>query len=320
MAKTIKFNLNCDDKPVRTIEDLQNNFCIEDILKYYNNQLLHRWLNVRGYKKEYDEVSAIIDKEPIEIIKKLIAIFQVESDEKKVAESIYMLEYLEEDKQLNALYDNGVRQTRKIIDDYEAGYRARVRDIFDNPDDIARIKASLTDMIQNYRYLLRLNYRKLFYVLEKKSKLAVMCLLMKEELREYYLPVSRVENELATELIGTALKNSYTIPKSLDAEADSDKMQMYQRICSMIKKKEFATELGDNLHSFSGKTDGYWKNLEPKGKNYMIISMEQGNYVRSAGVSGGDLGYSDILNKFIITDGIDYESNSDTAVLLYMEV
>ena len=35
MAKTIKFNLICDNTPVRTIEDLQNNFSIEDVLNYY---------------------------------------------------------------------------------------------------------------------------------------------------------------------------------------------------------------------------------------------------------------------------------------------
>ena len=50
MAKTIKFNLICDNQPIRTIEDLQNNFSIEDVLTYYNNRLLHRWLEVRVYK------------------------------------------------------------------------------------------------------------------------------------------------------------------------------------------------------------------------------------------------------------------------------
>lgn len=35
MAKTIKFNLICDGKSIRTIEDLQENFSVEDILKYY---------------------------------------------------------------------------------------------------------------------------------------------------------------------------------------------------------------------------------------------------------------------------------------------
>ena len=52
MAKTIKFNLICDNTPVRTIEDLQNNFSIEDVLDYYRNGLLCRWLKVRGYEKE----------------------------------------------------------------------------------------------------------------------------------------------------------------------------------------------------------------------------------------------------------------------------
>ena len=52
MAKTIKFNLICDNTPVRTIEDLQNNFSIEDVLDYYRNGLLCRWLKVRGYEEK----------------------------------------------------------------------------------------------------------------------------------------------------------------------------------------------------------------------------------------------------------------------------
>lgn len=59
MAKTIKFNLICDNTPVRTIEDLQNNFSIEDVLDYYRNGLLCRWLKVRGYEEELKKVEEI---------------------------------------------------------------------------------------------------------------------------------------------------------------------------------------------------------------------------------------------------------------------
>ena len=62
MAKTIKFNLICDEKPVRTVEDLQNNFSIEDVLAYYRNGLLTRWLKVRGYTEELEKVNAIPDE------------------------------------------------------------------------------------------------------------------------------------------------------------------------------------------------------------------------------------------------------------------
>ena len=95
MAKTIKFNLICDDKPVRTIEDLQNNFSIEDVLVYYNNKLLHRWLDVRGYSDELEKISSITSEKTLEIIKELIIIFNVASNEKKIEEAVYMLEYLD---------------------------------------------------------------------------------------------------------------------------------------------------------------------------------------------------------------------------------
>ena len=84
MAKTIKFNLICDEKPVRTIEDLQNNFSIEDVLEYYYNGLLQRWLKVRGYETELEKVSAITTEDSMEIIKDLIKIFEVSVEEEEV--------------------------------------------------------------------------------------------------------------------------------------------------------------------------------------------------------------------------------------------
>ena len=95
---------------------------------------------------------------------------------------------------------------------------------------------------------------------------------------------------------------------------------MFDQICLMITSDMFRKELGENLVSFAGTTEGYWKDLEPKGKKYMIISMGSGDFVRSSGLSGGDLSSADIKNKFVIIDGIDYKSNYSTHQLLYMEV
>ena len=52
----------------------------------------------------------------------------------------------------------------------------------------------------------------------------------------------------------------------------------------------------------------------------MILSMERGNYIRPAGQSGQDLAADNVNGKFLILDGIDYKSNSQTQKLLYMEV
>lgn len=337
MAKTIKFNLICDDKPVRTIEDLQNNFSIEDVLEYYNNKLLHRWLEVRGYSDELEKISAITSEKPLEIIKEIIKVFKVVSNEKKVEESVYMLEYLDERKELCSIYDKESYKTKSIIDDYETGYRQLVEGILDNPNDVAKIKANIAEIVMNYKWVLDLNHRELFWILKDKSVLALMCLLMNKQSRYYYLPI---ENSLIKTLndvekaVGKAVSSIFsTIPSSGTSndvlakkdevqyeQMNEDKTAMYQEICRIVQASDLKDMLGENLLLFAGITDGYWKDLEPKGKKYMIISMGRGDFVRSAGVSGGDLASTDVTNKFVIVDGIDYKSNSSTRQLLYMEV
>lgn len=292
MAKTIKFNLICDEKPIRTIEDLQNNFSIEDVLTYYNNKLLHRWLSVRGYDAELKAVSAITTDDSIEIIKELIHIFNVETDEKKVEESIYMFQYQEERRQTYEIYKIENYNVVNIIEDYEHDYLQLVRGILLNPNDVSLIKANIAEMVSNYDWVFELNHRELFWNLMKRSPLGVMCLLMNEESRKYYLPGG--DNE--------------------------DKKRMFQAICNLIEQSDFEKLLRGNLITFSGMTDGYWKDLEPKGKKFMIVSMEIGDFVRSAGKSGGDLTGSDIKNAFVILDGIDYKSNYSSHKLRYMEV
>ena len=305
MAKTIKFNLICDNKPVRTIEDLCNNFSVEDVVAYFDNKLLHRWLDVRGYEEELDKVKKITIEKPIEIIKELINIFGVVTDEKKIEESIYMMEYLEERKELCSVYEKENYKAKSIIDDYQTGYRQLVDGILENPNDVAKIKANIAEITNNYEWILKLNHRDLFYILKGKSVLAIMCLLMNEKSRSYYLPIKKSNED------GTVVD---------DISSNSDKEYMFKKICSMITEAEFKSDLGEHLITFSGITDGYWKDLETKDKKYMIINMESGDFVRSAGASGGDLGRADILNKFVILDGIDYKSNSAAHEILYMEV
>lgn len=305
MAKTVKFNLICDNKPIRTIEDLQNNFSIEDILNYYNNKLLHKWLKVRAYEDELEKIKAITTEKPIEIIKTLIKIFKVDSDDKKIEEDVYLIEYLEERKKQYSIYEKEDYRIKDIINNYITGYEQLIGGILENPTNVAKIKANIAEIITNYAWIFKLNHRKLFYLLKDESVLAIMCLLMNEYSRKYFLPIREKTED------GTV---------TFDTDSNNDKANMFQSICSMITTVDFKMKLAGILISFSGVTDGYWKDLEPKGKKCMIISMGSGDFVRSAGLSGGDLSEADITNKFVIVDGIDYKSNSSFRQLLYMEV
>ena len=332
MAKAIKFNLICDDKPVRTIEDLQENFSIEDVLKYYQNGLLLRWLEVRGYESEYKKVSEIREIETLEIVKELIKIFDVEADEKKVEEGVYMLQFLEERKALCEAYKQDSFKAQGIIDDYQTGFKQLIDGIIENPNDVARIKANVAELMSGYKWAMDLNHRQLFWDLKELSPLAIMCFLMNDEARKYYLPIPVKKDDTSNDgeeekkvnaavaVAAAFIKKEDDSAVTYDIENNADKRYMYNGICSMLKASDFVSRLGDNLHIFSGVTDGYWKDLETKGKKYMIISIGLGDFVRSAGLQGGDLASTDIENKFVIVDGIDYKSNSASRQLLYMEV
>ncbi|MFJ7970054.1 hypothetical protein [Psychrobacillus sp. NPDC096389] len=306
MAKTIKFNLICDGKPVRTLEDLKNNFSIEDIITYYNNKLLQRWLNVRGYKEELEKVEILQELDTLELIKELIVIFEIETNPIAIEENTYMLEYKQEMEFLAEEYKKINFEISTIIDDYHVGYIQLVETIIENKNDIAKIKAVIKEIDRRYFELYELDYHNLFFKLHHSAPLAVFVMLMNSNMRKKYLPIPSKEED------GTIIEDIYK---------NSYKKQIYSMISELTSNHSKLKEvLGENLQSFAGITDGYWKDVETGEKQYMILKMESGNYIRSTGISGGDLGSAEIKNTFIILDGIDYKSNNENHKLFYMEV
>ena len=306
MAKTIKFSLICDGNPVRTLEDLKNNFSIEDIITYFNNKLLHRWLSVRGYNVELEKVEKLQNLDCLELVKELIKIFDVETDPITIAENTYILQYKQERELLLEEYKKMDFKASAIIDDYHTGYRELIDTILENKNDIAKIKAAIKEIDRKYSNLYEMDYRSLFYNLSINAPMAVFVMLMNDNMRKKYLPLSITkEDETVTN----------------DIVNDRDKSHMYRLICELVSDYNTLVKiLGDNLKSFAGVTDGYWKDVEPKGKKYMILSMEHGNYIRSAGVLGGDLDSDDINEKFVLLDGIDYKSNNGSMSILWTKI
>lgn len=335
MAKTIKFNLRCDGRPVRTIAELQENFVIDDMLAYYHSGLLAKWLEVRGFASELAQVQALTAQDDLAIVTELVKIFQVESDQEKIAASVHVLQYHAEREKMLATYDSKNGAAKKIIADYQQGYTKLVNDMLENLDNAARLKATIRALMRDYRWAMDMNHRALFYQLynKKNGVLALMCLLMHEEARRYYLPqpikVRQSDGRLATEL---------------DIAHDTIKKDMYDCLLNMIwevrsykgnivgnASQKFIRALGDEEKKFfriaspfdntrSITRTNYWANIEPKGKQYMIISMADGDYVRPVGGSDRGLDYRDIVGQFRIIDGIDYKPSIASHHILYMEV
>ncbi len=294
MAKTIKFNLICNDYPVRNLEDLRNNFSIEDILEYYHNGLLKRWLDVRGYDEYLIKVSDIDSVNNKDIIMDLIKIFELESDDNKIREYISILEHIDKRKELLKEYQATNYKVNWIINDYHQGYEAIINDIINNKDDMAKIKANIKEIELNYMGLYKLSYYELYNLLQEEAPMAIFAILMNDNMKNYYI---------------------------CGEDASPGTISIYKKIISLVANKtELKEKLGEELKIFKGDTEAYWKDIEPKDKNFMIIDMEVGNYIRSAGAFGEEISSADVDSKFLILDGIDYKSNSKSKELLYMEV
>ena len=100
MAK-IKFNLNFGGEQIRTLDDLRDNFSIEDVLDVYNNGLLVKWLDVHNHKLELEKVNAIHATDARGILTELIRIFDISDDPAEIEESLSVLDYLEERKKVH---------------------------------------------------------------------------------------------------------------------------------------------------------------------------------------------------------------------------
>lgn len=302
MAKTIKFNLICNDYPVRNLEDLKNNFSIEEILEYYHNGLLKRWLDVRGYDDYLTKVSDIDSVNNKDIITDLIKIFELESDDSKIREHISILEYIDSHKELLKEYKDTNYKVNEIIDDYHQGYDSVIQDIIENKDDMAKIKANIKEIELNYMGIYKLDYHQLYYLLQKEAPMAIFAILMNDNMRDYYIDEENSK------------KSRYSTSGNL-SKIINEKIKLL-----VSDKEDLKRTFGEQLKIFKGDTESYWKDIEPKGKKYMIIDMESGNYIRNSGSFGEEISSLDVNGKFLILDGIDYKSNSKDKELLYMEV
>lgn len=120
MTKAIKFNLLIDEKSIRDISGLQENFCIGDILEVYDKGLLEKWLEVRGFN-EYLYKLQQIDKSK-SVIVQLIKIFDIKKDDKEIQKAIYSLEFEKERKQILFNLQKLDKNLQDTINKYHDGY------------------------------------------------------------------------------------------------------------------------------------------------------------------------------------------------------
>lgn len=296
MAKTIKFNLILDNHPVRNLDGLQEHFSIEDMLHYFSNGLLSRWLDVRGYQEQYTAVSAIDPEKGVRfVIAELIRIFEIKVEAEDIEKGISILEYLEEEKALNAIYRENAFSKKQIIDDYHTGYEALIEHMEASCDDMAALKADVIQLERDYLSLFALDYGAFYYRLEKNAPKAIFAILTRDAFRNYWIGEGDSSRWNSEQIYSSIKKN----------------------LLPVAKVKEI---LGDDLKIINRNTQAMWDPIERPEVRLMVIAIANGTFIKNAGEFSEKLGASDINEKFVKFNGLEYQCNDESLDLMYMEV
>ena len=159
MAKVLKFGLMLDDCNVRSLEGLQEHFVIEDVLKYFEDGTLSRWLRVWGYKEQLAAVEAInkalaLDKK--DIVLQLANIFGIEDvDAADIEKALSVFSYLDKKQKFQVTVQENALFKKQAVEEYLAGYEAIVQDM------INKAKGFDEDHIDEFCNLLKEDVRKL---------------------------------------------------------------------------------------------------------------------------------------------------------------
>ncbi|MCS4570194.1 hypothetical protein FZ989_05815 [Clostridium perfringens] len=156
---------------------------------------MQRWLNVRGYHDYLKKVDEINSDSVKNIIKELIKIFNIEVEDKNIEEGIAILDYIYERKLKLDGYVKNNFEVKKIISDYHSGYYSIIKDIFENKDNMPRIKADIKEIEKNYMELFNINFRDLYNKFITNAPLAIFAIIMNEKMRGYFIKDDKSSND-----------------------------------------------------------------------------------------------------------------------------
>ena len=105
---------NVDGQQVRTLEELRENFNLEDVLKHFYSGKLQKWLISHDYKHELDQVKDIASSnKKLDVSSKLLDIFKIEYDKKELKHFIEELNQCETLAQQAAVGDSSEQRNTK---------------------------------------------------------------------------------------------------------------------------------------------------------------------------------------------------------------
>lgn len=339
MAKKIKFNLQVNGVGISSLEGLQDNFNIEDIMEHFKSGLLMRWLEVQGLETELQEINKLSQSKNTDnfaLAQGILEIFDMDKELDKNALKITLadINYKEYKENLLKSNENLNRNAKAFLKEYHEKFQNIIWDIIKNNSDVEKIKSNLKIIEKDYFDLFLLHFQTLVSVLKGSAPLALLFGLGTDKIRNVLLAYINI-NEVNDENRGLNLKDIISEQSSSEDKEylkninidtiDYIRFEYFEAICELLYKKlNFnAQDFPDVIKVFKGSTDGLWRDLVAKNKKVLVLKIEgsaKASKIPNDGETNEALGKEEIDGKFLILDGLNFQSSANTASIEYVEL
>lgn len=326
MAK-LKTPLRIDGKRISTIEELRENFVLDEVLESYKNGVLQKWLASRGFD-EAEKVEKIDSKNNNNILRELIKIFEAEYDEKEINESLktfaYMEhreerknEYRESNEKLSDLANrnielNGSIFSNNMINNYFLEYKTLVDKMMKENKNGIELMKIFKKILIHYNGVFSIDCENVLKKAIDDNELSIVVMFMNKDIREKFKKIK------------TSDSNSvYPLPRYVAKQSKEDLTDMLDSTLHCCLRNGYqdhelyeyfdnkAKNLADMLSLLELRNEFYNKfSGEVKLKNtYMVVS----NYT---------YGWSDIEQFKILEENetIKFEGHSNPEPLWAIEI
>jgi len=299
MAKKIKFNLKFGDTSIRTLSDLRENFSLDDVLEYFENGVLYKFLERRDYQEEAEKIKKLSAEQSRDneeaTLRGLLDILGLSAEKDALEEYLEARRFRLERERRFAAYINDVSKEQKAIIEYFDGYEQTVKGLIENRDALGKIRAHTKELLDHYKPILEKDYLAL---LERLT-----------EAQAFYPVLHMLSHDF--------FRNNWWIEAAANTQPKAMK-DFVRNMLTAIDEKDAKTKLP--WLQTGEKFSEHWEDIEVPGKQYMILSAPPYSKVRRPNDPKNEFTADKLSNNFKIFDGIQFRCNSKTKPLFYVEV
>ena len=346
MAKKIKFNLQVNGTSVSSLESLQNNFNIEHIMEHFKSGLLMRWLEVQGLEtelKELNKLSQSKNTDNFALAQGILEIFDMDKEFDKNALKIILndINYKEYKENLLKTNENLEKNAKSFLREYHNKFHDIIWDIIKNSENVEKIKSNLKIIENDYFDLFLLQFQTLVSVFKTNAPLALIFGLGTEKIRKMLLAYINIEeagdhnkycyigDEIEVSVNGVVASMTDETKEYLNSinlkPIDYLSYGYFEAISKVVYEslKFDYSKLGDVIKRFDGSTEGLWRDLVARNKRVLVLEISdsaKASQIPKDGETNMPIGIDEINGKFIILNGLNYQSSNNNAYIVYVEL